>query len=63
MEKTKYLYVHTQYTQFMKCYNCKRAYGYMRIKTEEWVCRFCGRISILSIKQKTKNFMGLNVDP
>lgn len=26
----------------MECPKCKTAYGYLRQKTKEWICRKCG---------------------
>lgn len=32
----------------------------MRISNKEWVCRNCGFISLHSLREKAKNFAGLN---
>ncbi len=52
--KTKSIYMigHTHYT--MKCIKCGKALGYVRIATKEWVCRACGKVSPIVIKEKQK---------
>jgi len=44
----------------MKCPNCNKEFGYLRIKAKEWVCRHCGSThKILTPKIMGKNFIGL----
>ncbi len=43
----------------MKCPRCNSGYGYIRVKTKSFICRKCGKVSDLSIKQKAKNFVGM----
>ena len=36
----------------MKCPKCKKMLGYVRIETNEWVCRACGTISKIKNQKK-----------
>ena len=38
----------------MECPNCKTENGYARIETKDWVCRKCGTISPITIKEKVE---------
>lgn len=52
--------MHTHTIAIMKCNKCNSEYGYVRISTQQWVCRKCGNIQkLLTAKQMAKNFMGL----
>jgi len=45
----------------MICPRCRLGIGYVRIKTNEWVCRNCSEITPLKTgKQMLKNFSGLS---
>ena len=44
-------YTHT-HRKIMICPNCKTENGYARIETRDWVCRKCGKISPIKIKEK-----------
>lgn len=44
----------------MRCTKCKSTLGYVRLKTNTYICRNCGIESkIIDAKQMAKNFMGL----
>jgi len=36
----------------MKCSKCDTENGYVRIETQDWVCRKCGKISKLKVVEK-----------
>ena len=36
----------------MICSQCKTENGYVRLETKDWVCRKCGKISPIVIKEK-----------
>ncbi len=36
----------------MICEKCKTENGYIRFETKEWVCRKCGTISPITLKEK-----------
>ena len=36
----------------MLCKQCKTENGYIRFETKEWVCRKCGTISSVILKEK-----------
>ncbi len=38
----------------MICEKCKTENGYIRFETKEWVCRKCGTISPVTIKEKVE---------
>lgn len=37
----------------IKCSNCGSGFGYIQIKTGNWVCRSCGNIE--KVKKEVKN--------
>lgn len=40
----------------MKCKKCKTENGYIRLETQEWICRKCGTITQINEKiSKMKN--------
>lgn len=44
----------------MKCPECKKEFGYMRIKSRQWVCRNCGLMTeIKDFKKIIKNIAGI----
>jgi len=39
----------------MECAECKTEYGYIRMDSQEWVCRKCGQITPTNTQSKEKN--------
>lgn len=45
----------------MRCPECRSKLGYLKIKSNKWQCRNCGKKSnIQDAKQMLKNFAGIS---
>jgi len=47
----------------MKCENCDVTFGYLRLKSREWICRKCGHATPENHLRLIKNFMGFGNEP